>query len=296
MNKLVVTIAIAGLLASCSGNKDGHDATGTFEAVETIVPAEASGIIESLRIEEGQVIAAGQQVGQIDTLQLSLKKQQLLAQIKAVESRRPGIEPQLAVYREEMKQAIADQKRMQNLYRADAATAKQAEDAASRVAVLKKQIAAIESELRTSTSGLNEDAEALRQQVKQIDDQLAKSKIVSKAAGTVLVKYAETGEMAVTGKPLFKIADLTDITLRVYITGSQLALVKLNDTVKVYVDAAEGEYKEYPGTIQWISSKAEFTPKTIQTKDERANLVYAVKVKVKNDGYLKIGMYGEIQF
>lgn len=293
--KRIMCIAAAAIIVSCSGNKDEFDATGTFEAIETIAPAEANGIIKVFNVEEGDVLKEGQVVGYIDTIQLSLKREQLLAQIRAVQSKKPDAKSQLDVYREQLKQAKTDQVRMQNLVKADAATRKQLDDANTKVAVLVKQIRALQSELTISTTGIDDESKALEVQVAQIDDQLSKSRIVNKTDGTVLTKYAETGEMANIGKPLYKIADLSFITLRIYITGDQLPTVKLNQKVSVFADAAKESYKQYEGKVDWISDKAEFTPKTIQTKEERANLVYAVKVRVKNDGYLKIGMYGEIK-
>jgi HlyD family secretion protein len=293
--KRIFYITLTAAIVSCSGNKNEFDATGTFEAIETITPAEANGIIKEFSVEEGDVLKEGQVVGYIDTIQLSLKREQLIAQIKAVQSKKPDAKSQLDVYREQLKQAKTDQIRMQNLVKADAATRKQLDDANTKVTVLEKQIKALQTELSISTTGIDDESKALEVQVAQIADQLLKSKIVNKTNGTLLTKYAETGEMAAIGKPLYKIADLTYITLRVYITGDQLPVIKLNQKVKVFVDAAKDNYKEYEGKVEWISDKAEFTPKTIQTKEERANLVYAVKVRVKNDGYLKIGMYGEIK-
>lgn len=286
--------ALTALLLSCSGNQQEFDATGTFEAVETIIPAEASGIIETLDVEEGQNLLEGQVVGLIDTTQLSLKKDQLLAQIKAVQSKKPDAQSQLDIFREQLEQARVDQQRMQNLLKADAATQKQVDDANSRVAILEKQIKARETELNINTTGIDEEAQTLTVQIKQVNDQLKKSKIVNNIKGTVISKFAEQGEMATNGRPLYKIADLSTLILRVYVSGGQLPGIKLNDQVRVFVDAENDSYREYPGVVQWISDKAEFTPKTIQTKDERTNLVYAVKIKVKNDGFLKIGMYGEI--
>jgi len=196
---------------------------------------------------------------------------------------------------------LHEQKRVQNLLKADAATPKQLDDINAQVEELQKQLdvirkqdAAQTSVLKTQTSGLRADVQPLVAQIEQINDQLAKTKIVNEVNGTVLTKYAEANEVAAAGKPLYKIADLSTIILRAYVTGDQLTGIKLNQQVKVLVDSAGGQYRELPGTIEWISSKAEFTPKTIQTKDERANLVYAVKIRVKNDGYLKIGMYGEV--
>lgn len=295
MKKIIFIIVIA-IVISCSSNKNEFDATGTFEAVETIIPAEASGIIKELKVDEGNILKEGQVVGYIDTIQLSLKREQLLAQIKATQSKKPDINSQLDVYREQLKQAKIDEERMRNLVKADAATRKQLDDAVTKVAVLQKQINALQKQLDINTVGIDDETQTLKVQVNQINDQLSKSKIINKITGTVLTKYAEMGEMTTIGKPLYKIADLSTIILRVYITGDQLPNVKLNDKVKVFVDDTNKTYKEHEGVIEWISDKAEFTPKTIQTKDERANLVYAVKVRVKNDGYLKIGMYGEIKF
>lgn len=293
--KRIIFIAIVALAISCSDNKNEFDATGTFEAVETIIPAEAGGIIKDLEVEEGNALKEGQVVGYIDTIQLSLKRDQLVAQIKATQSKKPDINSQLDVYREQLKQAKLDQQRMQNLVKADAATRKQLDDATTKVAVTQKQINALQKQLDINIAGIDDDTQTLKVQINQMNDQLAKSKIVNKTNGTVLTKYAEIGEMATIGKPLYKIADLSTIILRVYITGDQLPGVKINDQVKVFVDATNKTYKDYDGVVEWISDKAEFTPKTIQTKDERANLVYAVKVRVKNDGFLKIGMYGEIK-
>ncbi|AWK02947.1 HlyD family secretion protein [Flavobacterium crocinum] len=294
--KKILYIAITTILISCSNNKNDFDATGTFEAVETIIPAEASGIIKELKVEEGNNLKEGQVVGYIDTIQLELKKEQLLAQIKATQSRKPDAKTQLDVYREELKLAKIDQQRVQNLVNADAATRKQLDDANSKVSVIQKQITALQTSLDISTTGIDDETQTLKVQISQINDQLAKSKIVNKTNGTVLTKYAETGEMATIGKPLYKIADLSVITLRVYVTGDQLPQIKINQKVKIFTDATKDTYKEHEGIVEWISDKAEFTPKTIQTKEERANLVYAVKIRVKNDGYLKIGMYGEIKF
>lgn len=293
--KKIVFIVIGVFAISCSDNKNEFDATGTFEAVETIIPAEASGIIKDLKVQEGNIVKENQVVGFIDTIQLSLKRDQLLAQIKATQSKKPDIKSQLDVYREELRQAKTDQKRMQNLVNADAATRKQLDDATTKVAVIQKQITALQTQLNISTTGIDDETQTLNVQISQVKDQLTKSKIVNKTNGTVLTKYAEIGEMATIGRPLYKVADLSTIILRVYITGDQLPGIKLKDNVKVFVDATNKTYKEYSGVVEWISDKAEFTPKTIQTKDERANLVYAVKVRVKNDNYLKIGMYGEIK-
>lgn len=294
MKKLfIVTIAF---LTGCTGKNNQYDASGTFEAVETIISAEATGVIKSFSIDEGQELKAGQVIGYIDSVQLHLKKKQLEAQIRAVLSKRPDIGAQIASLQEQLKQAEHEQQRITRLLKADAATQKQLDDANAQIAIIKKQIAAQESALGITSRSISDERSPLNVQIAQLNDQLQKCKIVNEVNGTVLTKYAEANEMAVVGKALYKIADLSSIVLRAYVTGDQLPLLKLQQPVTVLVDAAGNAYKKYPGTIEWISSKAEFTPKTIQTKDERANLVYAVKIRVTNDGLLKIGMYGEVQF
>lgn len=295
MKTFIISFMAVISLTACSSDKNQYDASGTFEAVETIVSAEATGTIHSFDIREGQLLKSGLTIGYIDSTQLHLKRKQLQAQIRAVLSKRPNINTQLASLLEELQQAEREQKRIANLLRSDAATQKQLDDASAQVAIIKRKITAQESVLGITTASLGEETLPLRVQIEQLDDQLAKCKIINAVNGTVLTKYAEKFETAVTGKPLYKIADLSHVILRAYITGDQFSQIKLNQNVTVLVDGAEGEYKEYPGIIQWISDKAEFTPKTIQTKDERANLVYAVKIDVKNDGYLKLGMYGEVK-
>jgi HlyD family secretion protein len=294
--KNILIISTTLLLASCSGNSNLYDACGTFEATEVIVSAEASGLIKALNLEEGEVLQAGQYIGAIDSVQLYLSKKQLQAQIQAVLSKRPDVATQIAALQEQLKQAHREQQRVTNLLKADAATQKQLDDANAQVAIINKQIEGQRSSLRITSASLSEETLPLTVQIEQLNDQLEKCRIVNPIAGTVLTKYAESNEMAVNGKPLYKIADLSEIILRAYITGDQFTQVKLNQQVQVLVDAQDGNYTTHTGTVVWISDKAEFTPKTIQTKDERANLVYATKIKVKNDGKLKIGMYGEVKF
>lgn len=293
--KTALVAAVTLLLASCSRPQSPYDASGTFEAVETIVPAEATGILLDFDLQEGQTLRAGQAIGYIDSMQLYLKKKQLQAQIRALLSKKPDLPAQVAALQEQLRQASREQQRLVNLVKADAATPKQLDDATAQVAILQKQLQAQRSSLGISTASLTEETAPLRIQVDQLDDQLARCRIVNPVAGTVLAKYAETREMAATGKPLYKVADLSTLTLRAYLSGDQLAGTRLNQQVTVLVDDGAGGYKQYPGLIAWISNKAEFTPKTIQTKDERANLVYALKIRVKNDGYLKVGMYGEVK-
>lgn len=235
-------------------------------------------------------------IGYIDSLQLYLKKRQLEAQIKATLSKKPDISAQLAALQEQLKAAERDQVRYTNLLKDDATTRKQVDDINSQVAILKRQIAAQQSSLAISTGSISEETNPLKVQIAQTNDQLEKCRIINPITGTVLTKYAERNEMASPGKALYKIADLSSLNLRAYVTGDQLPKIKLNQKVKVLTDNGKDSYKEQQGTIIWINDKAEFTPKTIQTKDERANLVYAVKIKVPNDGSLKIGMYGEVKF
>jgi HlyD family secretion protein len=295
MKLSVIAFTSAFVFAACAPDENVYDASGTFEAVETIVSAEANGTIRALEIYEGQRLKKGTPVGYVDSTQLFLKRKQLQAQIRSVLSKQPNISTQLATLLEELQQAEREQRRISNLLHSDAATPKQLDDAETQVNIVKRKIAAQESSLGITTASIREETLPLQVQIEQTDDLLDKCRIVNAVEGTVLSKYAEAYETATTGKPLYKIADLSTLILRAYITGNQFSQIQLNQTVTVLVDDANDSYKEYPGTVQWISDKAEFTPKTIQTKDERANLVYAVKIAVKNDGFLKIGMYGEVK-
>jgi HlyD family secretion protein len=291
---LPLAMLLTGLI-SCKQSENKYDASGTFEAVETIVSAQASGEIKELDLEEGQVLKAGQAVGYIDSIQLYLKKKQLQAQIRATLSGKPDIAAQTASLEEQLRQAKREQLRNENLLKDDAATRKQLDDANTQVEVVKKQIAALQSSLGITTANLNDQSRPLSVQIEQIDDQLDKCRIINEVNGTVLTKYAEVSEVTDVAKPIYKIAGLNTIILRVYITGDQIPHVKIGQEVKVLVDDTKDTYKNYTGVVEWVSDKAEFTPKTIQTKDERADLVYAVKIRVRNDGFLKIGMYGEIK-
>lgn len=291
----VIATSILTLFA-CNSNQNNFDASGSFEAEETIISAEGSGVIKEFKVEEGQELKAGEWVGYIDTVQLYLKKKQLEAQISSILSKKPNISLQLAALQEQLKTAETEKVRITNLVKGDAATQKQLDDINANILVIQKQIDAQRSTLSISSEGIGKDVVPLSIQIEQLNDMLVKSKIINPMNGTVLTKYAEANEMTGTGKPLYKIADLSTIILRVYISGNQLPKVKLNQKVKVSTDDGNGGFKETEGVITWISDKAEFTPKTIQTKDERANMVYAVKVNVKNDGTYKIGMYGEIKF
>ncbi|CAL1517492.1 HlyD family efflux transporter periplasmic adaptor subunit [Chitinophaga sp. MM2321] len=296
MKAFHIAILCSMALGACKANKHQADAFGNFEAVETIVGAEGTGKLLVFDVEEGMVLPADTIVGWIDSTQLHLKKTQLQANIKAVLSKRPDTQPQLQVIREQIARQQVEQQRITNLLKARAATPKQLDDINAQIAILEKQYRSLASSLQTQVSGINSETQPLQAQVAQVTDQLTQSRVVNPVKGTVLVKYAERGEVVTYGKALYKIADLSDIILRAYVGEEQLGEVKPGQTVTVLTDMPDGKYKEWPGTVTWIAAEAEFTPKIIQTKEERTNLVYAVKVKVKNDGSLKIGMPAELSF
>jgi HlyD family secretion protein len=287
-----ITCAVITLVA-CNKTTENYDANGVFETTEVVVSSETSGRILQLDLEEGSTINAYQVVGQIDSTQLLLKKKQLEASLKGLRNRRPDLGKQIAALEQQLTTARTERKRVQNLVKAEAATSKQLDDVDAQIAVFEKQLAASRSTLETTLNGLSGDEEALTLQIDQLDDQLAKCHLSSPIRGTVLAKYAQAGELTTAGKPLFKVGDVDNLILRAYITSDQLTQLKLGQQVTVHVDHGK-KTATYKGSITWISSTAEFTPKTIQTRDERANLVYAMKVAVKNDGFLKIGMYGGV--
>ena len=291
---LLATI-VSIFLVSCSNSDGDVDASGTFETTEIIVSTESMGKIMQLNVEEGQQLNFNQRVGYIDTTQLYLKKLQLVASKKALQSRRPDIQKQIAALEQQIETAKTERKRVENLVKAEASTTKQLDDANAQIKVLEKQLEATKSSLENTSNSILGDNEALQIQIEQIEDQLQKCYITSPISGVILTKYAEQGELATPGKALFKIGDVTNMILRAYVTSDQLTQIALGQKVKVYADYGE-DRKEYEGVVSWISSKSEFTPKTIQTRDERANLVYAVKINTKNDGLLKIGMYGNVKF
>ncbi len=289
-------LLLAFIFSSCDNSTNNFDATGSFEANETIISAEASGTLLSYGVEEGKTLRAGQYIGYIDTAQLVLSKKLLYAKMDAALSRKPDVGVQLTALKEQLKVAEVEQKRITSLVGAGAATPKQQDDIDGQIAVIKGNITALRNSLTTSTQSIDREVETLKVQIDQVDDQINRSKLINPVVGTVLVSYAEAHEQVGRGIPLYKIADLSEITLRAYVTGNQLPKIKLNQQVAVLTDDGDGGYKEENGTIYWISDKAEFTPKTVQTKDERANKVYAIKVGVANDGSYKIGMYGEVNF
>lgn len=281
---------------SCNRNNSEFDATGNFEADEIIISAEASGKIISLNVEEGSVIKSQTVIGLIDTIQLHLRKNQLEYSIRAVNAKQPNASVQLAAISEQIETVKREKKRVENLLKDDAATQKQLDDLNAQLDLLQRQYEATQSTLAITRQSLQSETLPLKAQLEQIQDQISKSQITNPVNGTVLTMYAKQNEVVNPGKALYKIADLSTVILRAYISGTQLSQIKLGQSVKVLVDAPDDGYKEYAGTITWVSDKAEFTPKTIQTKEERANLVYAIKIDVKNDGYLKLGMYGEVKF
>lgn len=294
--RCLLALAAAIATTSCNNHSLKHDASGVFEVTEIVVSAQTSGELLRFDLEEGKTLSVNEVVGCIDTIQLALKKEQLEANIIASESSKQNVATQIAALEEQIATQHREQKRYDNLVRSDAANQKQLDDINANLALLKRQVAAQKETLLNSNQRAAADILSLTAQIKQINDQLQKSIIKSPIAGIVLAKYAEESELCATGRALFKIADTSTMKLRAYITADQLNSITLGEAVKVYADQGTESYKEYAGEIIWIADKAEFTPKTIQTRDERANLVYAIKIAVKNDGYIKKGMYGEVNF
>lgn len=291
--KRIVYIAAVVLAASC-GTEAEFDAQGTFEATEVVVSSEATGRILNFEVEEGMAVEANQMVGAIDSVQLHLQRKQLVAQQSALLGSRPDVKKQVAALREQIAKQNEELRRVENMLKDGAATKKQKDDIEAQIKILERQLDATLSTLDKNTSTINNNSAALEAQIAALDDRISKCRVISPVGGTVLVKYAEAGELATVGKPLMKIADLDNIYLRAYFTSDQLAKVNLGDEVKVVADFGGEERYDYTGRVAWISSESEFTPKTIQTKDSRANLVYAVKIAVENDGRLKIGLAGEV--
>jgi HlyD family secretion protein len=296
MNKLtVITLFLAIQLTACNNSGLESDATGTFEATEVIVSAEANGKLLEFNLEEGQAVVAGTSVGSIDSAALYLNKLQLIQSRKAVLAGQQNVKTQLEALQRELINAEADQRRIENLVKGQVASQKQLDDANLRIDVLKARIDAQENLLNTGNTALREQSKTIEAQLSVLEDQLRRCRIVNPVNGTVLTKYSERFEMTGVGKPLYKVADLSQLILRAYFSNDQQSKLKLGQKVSVLVDDGNGAMRPYEGIVQWINDKAEFTPKTIQTKEERANLVYAVKIAVKNDGLLKIGMYGEVK-
>jgi HlyD family secretion protein len=287
--KNISTFFILISLISCNKNSEKADGYGNFEATEVTISAEANGKIESLNLEEGDILEPKTQVGLIDTTQLYFNKQQLVASKGTVFSKSKNVLSQINVLQEQLKTTLIEKKRIQNMFAENAATKRQVDEVEGKVNVLNEQIKSV----KTQNVPIVNEVKSIEVQIEKMDDQIQKSKIINPIKGTVLAKYAEANEITSFGKPLYKIADISEMTLRVYVSETQLSKIKTGQKVSVKIDA-EKDMKSYNGTVSWISSSAEFTPKIIQTKEERVNLVYAVKVKVKNDGSLKIGMPAEM--
>lgn len=309
MKKIIIPFFLFLFLQSCGNKKEAYDASGSFEADEVVVSSELGGQLLQFNVNEGDSLAQGQIVGVVDSTNLALQKAQVKATIQSLSEKTNNVQPQiellenqLAVQQSQLKNLLHEKDRIERLIQADAATGKQLDDINSQIDVTRKQMAVTQQQITvqksntaTQNRSILSEKGPLQKQTEQVEEQISKTKIVNPVNGTVLTKYAEQGEITSPGKALYKIADLSALNLKAYITGAQLSQIKLGQQVKVLVDDGAKNYRTYNGTIIWISDKAEFTPKTIQTKEERANLVYAVKIKVKNDGYLKIGMYGEVK-
>ena len=308
MKKITLITTLVALIA-CN-NKHQFDASGNFEADEVIVSAQQTGQLIDYDVEEGKTLTEGQKVGQINVALLKIQKEQVEATIASLKEKTQNpadqvalIRSQLEVQRAQLAQQERELTRTQNLVRGGAATQKQLDDLSALIDQLRKQIAVTENQLKVSLTNINtqnrnvlSQEAPLQKNAEAVQEQINQGDIINPIAGTVLTNYALKGEMQTFGKPLYKIANTDVLTLKAYITGDQLFQIKLGQQVTVRTDAGKGEYRTYQGEIIWISQKSEFTPKTIQTKSERANLVYAIKIKVKNDGFLKIGMYGEVLF
>lgn len=310
MKSLFITGIYLILFSSCSRNKSITDASGSFEADEVIVSSELTGKITSLKLEEGALIPKNAVVGNIDAENIQLQKEQVQASIESLRDKTADVGPQvkllegqLSVQQSQLNNLMHEKARIQNLVKADAATGKQLDDINAQIEALRRQMEVTRRQIevqrnsyRTQNRSILSEKKPLQKKIKQLENQISDAEIINPVNGTVLEQYAEEGEMTAAGKALYKIADLSQLDLRAYITGGQFSQVRLGQKVRVLVDSGDKKYRNYTGTVSWISDKAEFTPKTIQTKDERANLVYAIKIRVKNDGYLKIGMYGEVKF
>ena len=324
MKKTLLIASLAIIVAACSKKEKEYDATGTFEATEVTISAEANGQLTLLSADEGQEVARGTVMGYVDKKQLELKKQQLEASLRQLDasrkqlaatrssndSRQLNLEKQLASIRQQIANAQRERQRFSELYKDGAVARKQVDDIVYQISVLEKQLTATEDQIRSNNAafddqnrgisaqieGVSRQADGIEAQIAQIDDQIAKADIVSPIMGTILEKYVESGELVTVGKPLLKLADTQNMFIRAYVTSAQLQQVKVGQKVKVFADYGDNQKHTYDGTVTWISNRSEFTPKTILTDDERADLVYAMKVALKNDGFVKIGMYGEVKF
>ncbi|MBR5038703.1 MAG: HlyD family secretion protein [Prevotella sp.] len=303
-------VILLPFIASCGSKEKEYDATGVFEATEVTVSAKSTGELKTFDITEGQMVESGVVVGKIDAYQLQMTASQLEAQKRqlgmsrnATDSRRLDLEKQLSSINQQISNAQRERQRFSELVRDGAVPQKQLDDINNQIKVLERQRDATRDQIRSNNASLAEQSKGIGAQMdgieaqrKQIADQIANTEVKAPLSGTILEKYVERGEFVTTGKPLFKIADTENMFIRAYVTSAQLQNIKVGQKAKVFADYGDGQKKEYEGTVSWISSRSEFTPKTILTDDERADLVYAIKVAIKNDGYVKIGMYGEVKF
>lgn len=293
---LILGIGLSLALAACGDKEVEYDASGIFETTEIIVSAQTAGELTALTAEEGRTVEAGEKLGCVDTVQLALKKRQLSASLTATDSKRLDRKRQVAALRQQIDNLQREKARFSELLKADAATEKQVDELDYQIAILQRQLEATEEQINSSNSSLDGQSSGIEAQLAQVEDQIRKSVAASPIKGTILTKYAEPGEYVVPGKPLFKVADISRMKLRAYLTADQLTTLKIGQKVTVYADQGKTDRKAYEGTVVWIADEAEFTPKTIQTREERANLVYAVKIAVSNDGLIKRGMYGDVKF
>ena len=324
MKKIFILASVALMVAACGKKEKEYDATGTFEATEVTISAKSTGELKLFNVTEGEEVENGVVVGRIDAYQLQLKKDQLEASRgqmsaskrqlassrKATNSRQLDLEKQVSSISQQIANAQRERQRFAELVRDGAVPRKQLDDINYQIKVLEKQLEATRDQIRSNNASLAEQSEGigaqmdgidaqvagLEAQIQQINDQIANTEIMAPFTGTVLEKYVELGEFVSTGKPVFKMADTQNMFIRAYVTSAQLQQIKVGQKAKVFADYGDGQKKEYNGTVTWISSRSEFTPKTILTDDERADLVYAIKIAIKNDGYVKIGMYGEVKF
>jgi HlyD family secretion protein len=290
--RIITPFLLVTILLGCSGNKNKSDAYGNFETTDVLVASEMQGRLVSLDIEEGNEVKAGLVAGLVDTIQLSLKREQMVAQRKMSATKYQNVSSQIKVQKEQKQTLLVEKKRIENLLKDNAVAPKQMDDINGKIEVIDSQIESI----RTQNNTIGNELDMLDKQIAQVSDQINRCKIVNPIDGTVLEKYIEAQEIVTPGKILYKVADISKMILRAYVSGAQLSQIKTGQKVKVLIDKNKKEFQEMEGTITWISAQAEFTPKIIQTKEERVNMVYAIKVEVKNDGSLKIGMPGEVRF
>ena len=292
--RYAIVLMMLLLASGCSEKKDKYDATGTFETTEIVISAEVSGKITGLNVSEGDAVCAGEVVATIDSTQLSLQRLQLENSITALERSRPDVEVQLAPLQEQLSHQLLEKERIKKLLEADAVNTSRLEDIDSGIATLRKQIDAQRTSLLNTQRSLDAQIAALKAQLAQVEKQLSDCRVSAPASGTVVAKYVSAGELAAAGRPMMKIADLDNICLRAYLLSTQLPEISIGTQLTVYADFGGGQRREYSGTVTWISDRSEFTPKNIVTADDRANMVYAVKIAVQNDGFIKTGMYGGV--